>query len=67
MFCEIALYGRSGVPLQLQIYSAKMLDLTYSGIAEIEGNYIRMGIKFNASGKRVVYHFGSIILMIAAH
>ncbi|WP_455475718.1 phage portal protein [Bartonella sp. B17] len=50
-------YGRSGVPLQLQIYPAEMLDLTYSGVAEIEGNYIRMGIEFNASGKRVAYHF----------
>ncbi|WP_455474716.1 phage portal protein [Bartonella sp. B30(2025)] len=50
-------YGRSGVPLQLQIYPAEMLDLTYSGVAEIEGNYIRMGIEFNANGKRIAYHF----------
>ncbi|WP_413154921.1 phage portal protein, partial [Bartonella sp. cb54] len=53
----VDLYGRSGVPLQLQVYPAEMLDLTYSGVAEIEGNYIRMGIEFNASGKRVAYHF----------
>ncbi|WP_336288693.1 phage portal protein [Bartonella sp. CB60] len=53
----VDLYGRSGVPLQLQIYPAEMLDLTYSGVAEIGGNYIRMGIEFNASGKRVAYHF----------
>ncbi|ALE02873.1 phage portal protein [Bartonella ancashensis] len=53
----VDLYGRSGVPLQLQVYPSEMLDLTYSGPAEIEGNYIRMGIEFNASGKRVAYHF----------
>ncbi|PIT68286.1 phage portal protein [Bartonella tribocorum] len=53
----VDLYGRSGVPLQLQVYPTEMLDLTYNGAAEIEGNYIRMGIEFNASGKRVAYHF----------
>ncbi|WP_273721100.1 MULTISPECIES: phage portal protein [unclassified Bartonella] len=53
----IDLYGRSGVPLQLQVYPTEMLDLSYNGAAEIEGNYIRMGIEFNASGKRVAYHF----------
>ncbi|MDD9330911.1 MAG: phage portal protein, partial [Bartonella sp.] len=53
----VDLYGRSGVPLQLQVYPTEMLDLTYNGPAEIEGNYIRMGIEFNASGKRVAYHF----------
>ncbi|OLL55982.1 phage portal protein [Bartonella henselae] len=53
----VDLYGRSGVPFQLQIYPTEMLDLTYNGPAEIEGNYIRMGIEFNASGKRVAYHF----------
>ncbi|ATO57147.1 phage portal protein [Bartonella sp. 1-1C] len=53
----VDLYGRSGVPLQLQVYPTEMLDLTYNGSAEIEGNYIRMGIEFNASGKRVAYHF----------
>ncbi|AGF74835.1 phage portal protein [Bartonella australis AUST/NH1] len=53
----IDFYGRSGVPLQLQIYPTEMLDFTYNGLAEIEGNYIRMGIEFNASGKRVAYHF----------
>ncbi|EJF85341.1 phage portal protein [Candidatus Bartonella washoeensis] len=49
--------GYSGVPLQLQVYPTEMLDLTYNGPAEIEGNYIRMGIEFNANGKRVAYHF----------
>lgn len=34
-----------------------MLDLTYNGPAEIEGNYIRMGIEFDARCKRVAYHF----------
>ncbi|WP_375646778.1 phage portal protein [Bartonella sp. TT29SHDZB] len=53
----VDLYGRSGVPLQLQVYPTEMLDLTYNGPADIEGNYIRMGIEFNASGKRVAYHF----------
>ncbi|WP_375703713.1 phage portal protein [Bartonella sp. AD13SXNS] len=53
----VDLYGRSGVPLQLQVYPTEMLDLTYNGPAEIEGNYIRMGIEFDASGKRVAYHF----------
>ncbi|WP_375693849.1 phage portal protein [Bartonella sp. AP32XZML] len=53
----VDLYGRSGVPLQLQVYPTEMLDLSYNGPAEIEGNYIRMGIEFNASGKRVAYHF----------
>ncbi|UTO29205.1 phage portal protein [Bartonella harrusi] len=53
----VDLYGRSGVPLQLQIYPTEMLDLTYNGPAEIKGNYIRMGIEFDASGKRVAYHF----------
>ncbi|MET3560655.1 lambda family phage portal protein [Bartonella japonica] len=53
----VDLYGRSGVPLQLQVYPTEMLDLTYNGPAEIEGNYIRMGIEFNSSGKRVAYHF----------
>ncbi|WP_139413556.1 phage portal protein [Bartonella mastomydis] len=53
----VDLYGRSGVPLQLQVYPTEMLDLTYNGPAEIKGNYIRMGIEFNASGKRVAYHF----------
>ncbi|CDO46340.1 phage portal protein [Bartonella henselae] len=53
----VDLYGRSGVPFQLQIYPTEMLDLTYKGPAETEGNYIRMGIEFNASGKRVAYHF----------
>lgn len=53
----VDLYERSGVPLQLQVYPTEMLDLTYNGPAEIEGNYIRMGIEFNASGKRVAYHF----------
>ncbi|UJM42973.1 phage portal protein [Bartonella henselae] len=53
----VDLYGRSGVPFQLQIYPTEMLDLTYNGPAETEGNYIRMGIEFNASGKRVAYHF----------
>ncbi|WP_373925600.1 phage portal protein [Bartonella raoultii] len=53
----VDLYGRSGVPLQLQVYPTEMLDLTYNGPAEIEGNYIRMGIEFDARGKRVAYHF----------
>ncbi|WP_375664819.1 phage portal protein [Bartonella sp. CL162QHHD] len=53
----VDLYGRSSVPLQLQVYPTEMLDLSYNGPAEIEGNYIRMGIEFNASGKRVAYHF----------
>ncbi|AQX26386.1 phage portal protein, lambda family [Bartonella sp. Raccoon60] len=53
----VDLYGRSGVPLQLQVYPTEMLDLTYNGPAEIKGNYIRMGIEFNTSGKRVAYHF----------
>lgn len=53
----VDLYGRSGVPLQLQVYPTEMLDLSYNGPAEIESNYIRMGIEFNASGKRVAYHF----------
>ncbi|WP_019222080.1 phage portal protein [Bartonella senegalensis] len=53
----VDLYGRSGVPLQLQVYPTEMLDLAYNGPAELEGNYIRMGIEFNASGKRVAYHF----------
>lgn len=34
-----------------------MLDLSYNGPAEIEGNYIRMGIEFDARCKRVAYHF----------
>ncbi|WP_375626886.1 phage portal protein [Bartonella sp. MU37NMGALS] len=53
----VDLYGRSGVPIQLQVYPTEMLDLSYNGPAEIEGNYIRMGIEFSASGKRVAYHF----------
>ncbi|WP_208541307.1 phage portal protein [Bartonella capreoli] len=50
-------YKRSRVPLQLQIYPSEMLDLTYNGPVETKGNTIRMGIEFNAKGKRVAYHF----------
>ncbi|WP_432762902.1 phage portal protein [Bartonella schoenbuchensis] len=53
----INFYERSRIPLQLQIYPSEMLDLTYNRPATPEGNAIRMGIEFNAKGKRVAYHF----------
>ncbi|ENN93211.1 phage portal protein [Bartonella bovis] len=53
----IDFYERSRIPLQLQIYPSEMLDLTYNRPAAIKGNTIRMGIEFNARGKRVAYHF----------
>jgi len=49
--------GSSSLPLKLEIYPAEMLDVTYDAPAEIEGNYIRMGIEFNEYGHRVAYHF----------
>jgi len=47
----------STVPLKLEIYPSEMLDVTYDALAEIQGNYIRMGIEFNGQGQRVAYHF----------
>nr|WP_246180233.1 phage portal protein [Microvirga thermotolerans] len=44
------------VPLQLQVMPSEMLDLTYN--ADLGGgNFIRMGIEFDAIGRRVAYHF----------
>lgn len=44
------------VPLQLQLLEADQLDESYT-IEAPNGNMIRMGIEFNAIGKRVAYHF----------
>ncbi|WP_127076006.1 phage portal protein [Rhodomicrobium lacus] len=45
------------VPFQLQILPAEMLDLSYEGPPENPDHYIRMGIEFDARGRRVAYHF----------
>lgn len=47
---------RSGVPLQLQVLPAEMLDPNFNE-ALPGGNEIRMGIEFDAIGRRVAYHF----------
>ncbi len=47
---------RSGVPFQLQVYPSEMLDLSLSMNLD-NGHMIRMGIEFDAIGRRVAYHF----------
>ena len=47
--------GSMPVPLQLQVIESDHLDESYSTTAS-NGNEIRMGIEFNADGKRAAYH-----------
>lgn len=47
---------RSGVKMQLQVLPAEMLDPNYNETLA-GGNEIRMGIEFDAIGRRVAYHF----------
>ncbi|WP_054031014.1 phage portal protein [Desulfatitalea tepidiphila] len=47
--------GRMAVPLKIQIIEADHLDETYSTTLD-NGREIRMGIEFDASGRRVAYH-----------
>src|SRR5580765_7530822 len=44
------------VPLQIQLYEAEQLDLSYTTLLS-NGNQIRSGIEFDAIGRRAAYHF----------
>jgi len=46
----------SGIPVQFQILPSEMLDLAFNQDLG-DGRYIRMGIEFNAIGRRLAYHF----------
>ena len=45
----------TGIPLQLQVQEAHVLDHSKDGFSFENGNYIVLGVEFNSSGKRVAY------------
>ncbi|OXE37438.1 MAG: phage portal protein [Phenylobacterium zucineum] len=49
-------FGRSPVPLALEIIEADLLDENYNG-ESAEGNQIRMGVEVNEWFRPVAYHF----------
>ena len=48
-------FGRSKVPLSLEIIEAENLDVDYNG--KYGNNEIRMGVEYNEWGRVVAYHF----------
>ena len=49
-------FGRSPVPLGLEIIEADLLDESYNG-ESLQGNQIRMGVEVNEWHRPVAYHF----------
>lgn len=45
----------SGIPLQVQVQEADVLDASMDGVATEGGGYIVLGVEFNSKGKRVAY------------
>jgi len=50
-------FGRSRVPLALEMIEADMLDEHYSGMSDRPGHYWRMGIEHNEWGRPTRYKF----------
>lgn len=49
-------FGKSKVPLALEIIEADMLDETYNGVSA-DGNKIRMGVETDPWGRPLAYYF----------
>ncbi len=60
----VDLYGRSGVPLQLQVYPTEMLDLSYNGPAEIEAITFVWGLNLMPVVSVLLIIFGNITPMM---
>lgn len=47
--------GAGGIPLQIQVQEGDVLDASRDGFPTQNGGYIKLGVEFDASGKRVAY------------
>ena len=50
-------FGRSKIPLGLEVIESDMLDELYNGVAEGTGNEIRMGVEIDEWQRPVAYYF----------